>query len=68
VPELDLERAVYEVVALRRGSVSAEHGVGSLRARVPALTRAARLELALMRAIKQAIDPRRGVMNPGKVI
>ena len=66
VPELDLERAVYEVVAQRRGSVSAEHGIGSLKREFLHYSRSP-AELALMRAIKQAMDPK-GIMNPGKVI
>jgi len=66
VPELDLERAVYEVVAQRRGSVSAEHGIGSLKREFLHYSRSP-AELALMRAIKNAMDPK-GIMNPGKVI
>ncbi len=66
VPELDLERAVYEVVAQRRGSVSAEHGIGSLKREFLHYSRSP-AELALMRAIKHAMDPK-GIMNPGKVI
>jgi len=66
VPEIDLENAVYSLMEKRRGSISAEHGIGSLKrpflhySRSPA-------ELALMRAIKQAMDPK-GIMNPGKII
>jgi FAD/FMN-containing dehydrogenase len=66
VPEIELENAVYSLMEKRRGSISAEHGIGSLKrpflhySRSPA-------ELALMRAIKQAMDPK-GIMNPGKVI
>jgi FAD/FMN-containing dehydrogenase len=66
VPELDIERAVYEIVALRRGSISAEHGIGSLKREFLHYSRSP-AELALMRAIKQAMDPK-GIMNPGKVI
>lgn len=66
IPELDIEHAVYSLMEKRRGSISAEHGIGSLKrdflhySRSPA-------ELALMRAIKQAMDPK-GILNPGKVI
>ncbi len=31
VPELEIEDAVYGIVAQRRGSISAEHGIGSLK-------------------------------------
>ena len=37
IPELDIENAVYGIVAKRRGSISAEHGIGSLKIPVPAL-------------------------------
>ncbi len=66
VPELDIERAVYQIVSQRRGSISAEHGIGSLKREFLHYSRSP-AELALMRAIKQAMDPK-GIMNPGKVI
>ena len=48
------------------GSFSAEHGIGRLK--VDELERyAAPAELAAMRAIKRALDPR-GILNPGKVL
>jgi FAD/FMN-containing dehydrogenase len=65
VPELDIERAVYELVSWRRGSISAEHGIGSLKRDFLHLSRSAE-EIALMRTIKQAIDPN-GILNPGKI-
>ena len=48
------------------GSFSAEHGIGALKTGELVRLRSA-VELGLMRAIKQAIDPH-GIMNPGKVI
>jgi FAD/FMN-containing dehydrogenase len=65
IPELDIENAVYGIVARRRGSISAEHGIGSLKIPFLHFSRS-EAELALMRAIKQAMDPK-GIMNPGKV-
>jgi FAD/FMN-containing dehydrogenase len=66
VPELDIENAVYAIVAQRRGSISAEHGIGSLK--IPFLHYSrSEAELALMRAIKKAMDPK-GILNPGKVL
>ena len=66
VPELDIENAVYSIVSKRRGSISAEHGIGSLK--IPFLHYSrSEAEIALMRAIKKAMDPK-GIMNPGKVI
>ncbi len=48
------------------GSISAEHGVGQLKR--DALVRYKDpVELALMHAIKHALDPQ-GIMNPGKVL
>jgi FAD/FMN-containing dehydrogenase len=66
IPELDIENAVYSMMVSRRGSISAEHGIGSLKREFLHYSRSP-AELALMRAIKQAMDPK-GIMNPGKVI
>ena len=66
VPELDIERAVYGIVSTRRGSISAEHGIGSLKREFLHYSRSP-AELELMRAIKRAMDPK-GILNPGKVI
>ena len=49
-----------------RGSVSAEHGIGLLKRKVLGHSRTPD-ELAAMRAIKQALDPK-GILNPGKVL
>jgi FAD/FMN-containing dehydrogenase len=61
-----IKDCVYEPLAARRGSVSAEHGVGLARLRHLPISRNA-AELALMRTLKQALDPR-GILNPGKVL
>jgi len=64
--EAALKRAVHELVAQFGGSFSAEHGIGQLK--VDELERyASAAELAAMRSIKQALDPR-GILNPGKVL
>lgn len=61
-----VDEIVYEIVRRYKGSISAEHGIGTLKrdfldhSRSPA-------ELELMRRIKQALDPN-GILNPGKVI
>jgi FAD/FMN-containing dehydrogenase len=61
-----LEDAVFDLVGELGGSFSAEHGVGRLRA--PQLARRADpTELAVMHALKAALDPR-GILNPGKVL
>jgi FAD/FMN-containing dehydrogenase len=71
VPELDsaaraeLDRLVYTPLKALGGAVSAEHGIGLEKkawlkvSRTPA-------ELALMRLLKQSLDPE-GVLNPGRV-
>jgi FAD/FMN-containing dehydrogenase len=64
--ESAVNRIVYDAVTAHDGSISAEHGIGTLKreelsARKPAVA------LQLMRAIKTALDPA-GVMNPGRVL
>jgi FAD/FMN-containing dehydrogenase len=54
--------AVLRLVAELRGSISAEHGVGSAKRRWIHLTRSP-AELRAFRAIKQALDPN-GILNP----
>jgi FAD/FMN-containing dehydrogenase len=57
---------VYDAVARFDGSISAEHGVGSLKVdKLPHYKSPA--ALSMMRAIKQALDPQ-GLMNPGRVV
>ncbi len=57
---------VYDAVGARGGSISAEHGVGSLK-RDELVARKSPVALAMMRAIKRALDPS-GVLNPGRVL
>ena len=56
---------VYGVVSQRRGSISAEHGIGLLKKEFLHLSRSPE-EIALMRTIKKAMDPN-GILNPGKI-
>jgi FAD/FMN-containing dehydrogenase len=56
---------VYEMLAPLRGSVSAEHGIGSLKREFLSVSRSGE-ELAAMKAIKDALDPY-GILNPGKL-
>jgi FAD/FMN-containing dehydrogenase len=57
---------IYGIVAQAGGSISAEHGIGTIKrpylsaSRTPA-------ELAAMRALKQALDPL-NLLNPGKIL
>jgi FAD/FMN-containing dehydrogenase len=57
---------VNEVVRAFDGSFSAEHGIGRLKPYMMPDWRGG-AELAVMRRIKQALDPL-GIMNPGKVL
>ncbi|RTL42989.1 MAG: FAD-binding oxidoreductase [Burkholderiales bacterium] len=57
---------VYDAVQQRGGSISAEHGIGRLK-REELAVRKDPTALALMRAIKRALDPL-GILNPGRVI
>ncbi len=62
----DIESAVYDVIGEFSGSISAEHGVGRHR-RDSLAKRKSAVELDMMRAVKQALDPK-GIMNPGKML
>ena len=64
--EPEINRITYDAVTAHRGSISAEHGLGQLKPAENAHYKAP-LELALMRRIKQTLDPL-GLMNPGKVL
>jgi FAD/FMN-containing dehydrogenase len=55
----------YGLVQSMRGSISAEHGVGLLKRDHLHYSRS-ETEIAMMRAIKHALDPK-GLFNPGKV-
>ena len=61
-----LESAMFDLVESLGGSISAEHGIGRLKAGELA-RRADPVELAAMRAMKTALDPN-GILNPGKVL
>ncbi|WP_442957827.1 FAD-binding oxidoreductase [Polaromonas sp.] len=57
---------VYDSVAQFGGSISAEHGVGSLKLDKLEQHKSP-VALNMMRAIKQALDPQ-NLMNPGRVV
>jgi len=57
---------VYDAVARFGGSISAEHGVGSLKADLLPRYKSA-VALDMMRAIKRALDPH-NLMNPGRIV
>jgi FAD/FMN-containing dehydrogenase len=61
----DVSGFVYDLVVAAGGSISAEHGIGQMKAATLARTDPP-ARLAALRAIKQALDPQ-GIMNPGKL-
>ena len=64
--EEQVNTLVFDSVARFGGSISAEHGVGSLK--VDQLEHhKSPVALQMMRAVKRALDPR-GLMNPGRVV
>ena len=60
-----VKQAVYEPLAGIGGSISAEHGIGLDKKPYLNLSRSD-AEVALMRALKQALDPK-GLLNAGKI-
>jgi FAD/FMN-containing dehydrogenase len=62
----DLTTAIYDAVAAAHGSISAEHGLGRTKVAAAAAYKSD-VEVDLMRAVKQALDPA-GLMNPGAVV
>ena len=61
-----LQLAMFDLVESLGGSISAEHGIGRLKAAEFA-RRADPVELAVMHGLKRALDPK-GILNPGKVL
>ena len=57
---------VYDSVKAFDGSISAEHGVGSLKVHTLPDYKDP-VALALMRRVKDALDPQ-NLMNPGRVL
>ena len=57
---------IFDSVAARDGSISAEHGVGLLKRDFLPYSRSPE-EIAVMRGIKAVLDPN-DVMNPGKLL
>lgn len=62
----DVSDEIYRLVAELGGSISAEHGLGQLKAKA-AFDLKSQAERALMVTIKAGLDPQ-GIMNRGKLI
>ncbi|MBK6008568.1 FAD-binding oxidoreductase [Ramlibacter ginsenosidimutans] len=64
--EEQVNTLVYDQVKRFEGSISAEHGIGALKAaKLPEYK--SKVAIGLMRALKQALDPG-NVLNPGRVL
>jgi len=63
--EHEVEELVYATVGEWNGSISAEHGIGLHKKEFLRHSRTPE-EIAMMRTLKQALDPK-GILNPGKV-
>jgi FAD/FMN-containing dehydrogenase len=61
-----MNRVIHDVVVKHQGSFSAEHGIGVLKREDMARYKSP-LELAVMRKMKDALDPK-GILNPGRVL
>jgi FAD/FMN-containing dehydrogenase len=61
-----VDATIYGLVQEQGGSISAEHGIGTLKREWLHYSRTPQ-ELAAMRSIKAALDPR-GILNPGKLL
>jgi len=65
-PKEAMDEVIYGLVREFGGSVSAEHGIGTVKKKWLGHARSAE-EIALMQTLKRALDPM-GLLNPGKVV
>jgi len=65
LPIKAVDTVVYDLVREFGGSISAEHGIGTLKRDFLDYSRSEE-EIAVMKCIKAALDPV-GILNPGKV-
>jgi FAD/FMN-containing dehydrogenase len=64
--ESTVNTLVFDAVQQFGGSISAEHGIGTLKAHTLPNYKDA-TALAMMRAIKDSLDPQ-GILNPGRIL
>ncbi len=62
----EINAIVHGLVIERKGSISAEHGIGQLKRDLLAQVKD-KTAMEVMRAIKQTLDPK-NILNPGKVL
>lgn len=65
-PKEAMDEVIYGLVREFGGTVSAEHGIGTVKKRWLGHARSPE-EIALMKTLKAALDPA-GLLNPGKVV
>lgn len=65
-PASTVDEIVYACVRDWQGSISAEHGIGTVKRKYLAYSRTP-AEIATMKLLKASLD-RRGILNPGKVL
>ncbi len=65
-PHDEISDLVFSAVTRFGGTISAEHGIGTMKRPYLPLTRSAS-ELEVMARVKHALDPK-GILNPGKVL
>ena len=61
-----VEPFLYEWISEKRGSISAEHGIGVMKTKALKYSKAPEM-IEQMRKIKSVFDPN-GIMNPYKVL
>lgn len=62
---LQIDEVIYGLIRELHGSVSAEHGIGIMKRPFLPYSRG-ETEIALMRNLKQSLDPH-GILNPGRI-
>lgn len=62
----EADHDIFSLIQQHKGTISAEHGIGLLKADFLSYTRST-AEIALMRGIKKLFDPQ-AILNPGKVL
>lgn len=60
------DHEMFTLVRRHHGSISAEHGIGLLKKPYLSYSRSPE-ELAVLKAVKSALDPN-GILNPGKIL
>jgi len=62
---LQIDEIIYGLIQELHGAISAEHGIGLMKKKFLSYSKS-ESEIALMKALKQTMDPR-GILNPGRV-